>query len=158
MNRRRFAEVMGTVSMGAALAIMPISGRAACGEQDERNAETVRRFVDEVINGGNVDLLDEIGHPDYEPTDPNDAPGRDAWKRRLIDTAEGRAKIIPDFAIAIDEMIAADDRVAMRARVTGNTTAGKKLAVLMLSWFVFRDGRIVQGWDLQDLEALAAAL
>lgn len=152
MNRRTFAVAAG------AFAVRPLATMAACDDQDEANTAVARRFVEDVLNGGNLDLIAEIGHPDYMPTDEANAPGLEAWKQRLAAARERRAPLIPDFAVVIDELIAADGRVAMRARATGNTSAGKNLEVLMLSLFEFKDGKILRAWDLQDTEAFMAAM
>lgn len=152
MNRR-------SLIAGAALAgVWPLSVGAACDASDEANAETMRRYVTEVLNGGDLSVIDQIGHPEYSSMDPDDSPGLEAWKQRIAASRQMVGGFVPDVTYVIEELIAADQRVAMRARLTGNSTSGKVVDVLMLAIVEFRDGKLYKVWDLEDTDAFVAAL
>jgi predicted SnoaL-like aldol condensation-catalyzing enzyme len=48
---------------------------------EENNKALVRRFIEEVFNGGNLDAIDELMAPDY--LDHTVPPGKDAGREGL---------------------------------------------------------------------------
>jgi steroid delta-isomerase-like uncharacterized protein len=122
--------------------------------------EAVRRFVDEVINGGNhaavADLVsaDHVGHcPD------GDLYGPDGVK---LDLRELRTAF-PDLRIELEDVIAAGDRVARRFVLRG-THAGPFLGFPPTGRVVsmggmgidrLRAGRIAETWITFDVRPLS---
>jgi predicted ester cyclase len=111
----------------------------------ERNKHLVRRLVSEVLNGGNLDAIDEI----Y-------APSLAAGARRWI--APFRASF-PDVQMEIVELIAEGDKVVGRFTCSathlgpwlGHGPTGRRFEKIdEVAIFRVRDGRIVRAWSLED--------
>jgi predicted ester cyclase len=111
----------------------------------EANKTVVRRLVNEVLNGGNLELIDEL----Y-------APERAGAAKRWI--TPFRASF-PDVHMEIVELIAEGDKVVGRFTCSathlgawlGHAPTGRRFErVDEVSIFRFRDGRIVHVWSLED--------
>ena len=111
----------------------------------ERNKEVVRRLVDEVLNAGRMDVIDEL----YAPTL---APGAKRW------IAPFRTSF-PDVHMEVVDLIAEDDKVVGRFTCSGthlgewrgHAPTGRRFeAVDEVSIFRFSGGRIVEVWALED--------
>lgn len=76
------------------------------------NKAIMRRYFEDVLNGGNLDAIDELFAPTFAFYDPA-APGgvvRDAsGLRQLI---QGTRAVVPDVHFTVEEMIAEGDKVA----------------------------------------------
>jgi predicted ester cyclase len=111
----------------------------------ERNKATVQRLIAEVLNGGRLDVIDELYAPELA-----------AGARRWI--APFRASF-PDVHMEVVELIAEGDMVVGRFRCSathlgewlGHAPTGRRFErVDEVSIFRFRDGRIVHAWSLED--------
>jgi predicted ester cyclase len=111
----------------------------------EANKTLVRRLVDEVLNGGRLEVIDELYAPE------------------LVAAARGwigpfRASF-PDVHMEIVELIAEGDKVVGRFTCSatqlgawlGQAPTGRRFErVDEVAIFRFRDGRIVDAWSLED--------
>jgi predicted ester cyclase len=106
---------------------------------------TIRRLIDEVMNDGHLEVLDEI----YEP---RLARAARAW------IAPFQASF-PDMRMEIVDLIAEGDQVVGRFRCSGTHTGdwrghpptGRRFERIdEVAIFRFRDGKIVQAWSLED--------
>jgi predicted ester cyclase len=111
----------------------------------ERNKATVQRLIAEVLNGGRLDVIDQLYAPELA-----------AGARRWI--APFRASF-PDVHMEVVELIAEGDKVVGRFRCSathlgewvGHAPTGRRFErVDEVSIFRFRDGRIVHAWSLED--------
>jgi predicted ester cyclase len=111
----------------------------------ERNKATVQRLIAEVLNGGRLDVIDELYAAELA-----------AGARRWI--APFRASF-PDVHMEVVELIAEGDKVVGRFRCSathlgewlGHAPTGRRFErVDEVSIFRFRDGRIVHAWSLED--------
>lgn len=111
----------------------------------DHNKAIVRRLVTEVLNGGNLDVIDEL----Y-------APALAKGARRWI--APFRASF-PDVRMEIVELIAEGDKVVGRFTCSathlgewlGHPPTGRRFEKIdEVAIFRIRDGRIVRGWSLED--------
>jgi predicted ester cyclase len=111
----------------------------------EANKVTVRRLVHEVLNGGRIDLIDELYAPEL-------ASAAEQW------IAPFRASF-PDVQMEVIELIAEDDKVVGRFTCSathqgawrGHPATGRRFErVDEVSIFRFREGRIVAVWSLED--------
>jgi predicted ester cyclase len=111
----------------------------------EPNKATVQRLIAEVLNGGRLDVIDELYAPELA-----------AGARRWI--APFRASF-PDVHMEVVDLIAEGDKVVGRFRCSathlgewlGHAPTGRRFErVDEVSIFRFRDGRIVHAWSLED--------
>jgi predicted ester cyclase len=115
----------------------------------EQNKDLVRRYYDQVINGGN---LDAVG--DYFADDR---------------TAAGVQKgcfyffqAFPDLHCSLDEFVAEGDRVFLRSTMTGShdgefhgiPATGRHIAVASAEVFRIADGKFVGYWCVVDVASL----
>jgi predicted ester cyclase len=111
----------------------------------EANKTVVRRLVDEVLNGGNLELIDVLYAPEIALA-----------ARRWI--TPFRVSFL-DVHMEIVELIAEDDKVVGRFTCSathlgewlGYAPTGRRFErVDEVSIFRFRGGRIVHAWSLED--------
>jgi predicted ester cyclase len=111
----------------------------------EENKAVVRRLVEEVLNEGRLEVVDELYAPGLAPA-----------ARRWI--APFRASF-PDVHMEIVELVAEGDKVVGRFTCSathlgewlGHAPTGRRFErVDEVSIFRFRDGRIAQVWSLED--------
>ena len=127
------------------------------------NEETMRRFVDDVLNGRNLASLDELVDPDYVYR----APGEELRGREgLAALLDGYRSAFPDLEIAIDELVSGDDATVLsftltgthRGDLLGHAPTGHHVRVHGMVRSRFRDGRIVDEWELIDQLSLLQQL
>ena len=111
----------------------------------EANKTVVRRLVDEVFNGGHLEVIDELYAPGLAP----------AAKRWI---APFRASF-PDVHMELIGLIAEGDTVVGRFTCSathlgewlGQAPTGRRFERVDEVWILrFRDSRIAQVWSLED--------
>src|SRR5215469_3932899 len=102
------------------------------------NATIVRRFVDEVITQGNIDMAAQFVWEDVVEQVP--FPGQGPGVEGLKDVLRGMRAAFPDLIFAITEQVAEGDKVVSRFEWTG-THQGEFLGVPAT-------GRFVRVWGI----------
>ena len=111
----------------------------------EANKQLIRRLVDEVMNAGRLDVLDELYHPHL-------AGAARRWIEPFLAS-------FSDVHMRIDELIGEGDQVVGRFTCSGTHTGtwldhpptGRRFTnVAEVYMFRITDGRIVQAWGLED--------
>jgi len=111
----------------------------------EPNKAIVRRLIEEVLNGGRLELIDELCAAGLAPA-----------ARRWI--APFRAAF-PDVHMEVVDLIAEDDKVVGRFRCSGTHEGewrgqpppGRRFERIdEVDIYRLRDGRIVHAWGLED--------
>src|SRR5512146_673588 len=140
----------------------------------EQNKVNYHRFIQEVWNKGNLDVVEEIASPEvvfHSP--PGTPPG---WKGMKQIVASFRAAF-PDVRLIVEDQIAEKDRTVTRLTITGThrgpfysllktlMPTGKMISVQVID--IFRhdaDGKLVECWSgfdvfgmLRQLGAIPAA-
>ena len=106
-------------------------------DTSDQNKANVTRFFNEVFNKGNMDIVDALLHPDYQFNGvPTPAANTKAWAMGL------RAKF-PDLHFSIETILAEDDKVALRWRMTC-TDAGKPVYNLGTNILVMVNGQALR--------------
>ena len=85
------------------------------------NAHIVRRFVDEVITQGDMDLASQFVWEDVVEQVP--FPGQGPGLEGLKDVLRGMRTAFPDLVFAIQEQVTEGDKVASRFEWTGTHKA-----------------------------------
>jgi predicted ester cyclase len=111
----------------------------------DQNKAIVRRLIDEVMNTGRMDVIDELYAPSL-------ASAARAW------IAPFRVSF-PDVQMQIIDLIAEDDQVVGRFKCSGthlgewlgHAPTGRRFrSIDEVYFFRLRDGRIVQAWGIED--------
>jgi len=124
--------------------------------ETERNKAVIRRFVEEVQNGKNFDVYDELNDPDFvnlssPPGVPSDRAGGKVFLQAF-------AQAYPDATFTIDSMIAEGDQVVTKKTMSGTNTgdfAGvpatdRPVTFEYVDIMRVRGGRIVEHWNILD--------
>ena len=119
------------------------------------NKEKVCRIVDEALNKGELDVVDEVLDANYVYHVPgNEVIGPDGFKLY----ASMMRAALPDLHITIDAMVAEGDMVASRFTVTGThqgnfmgvAPTGKKVTISEAVFIRFENGKEVEAWPYAD--------
>jgi steroid delta-isomerase-like uncharacterized protein len=122
----------------------------------ETSKAVARRFIDEVFVAGRLDAVDDLVAPDFVPHSwPGTGPGPAELKRAMKRVFAGLSEV----SMAIEDMIAEDDRVAVRltahavhtGEFMGMPASGKSYTIPEIHIFRVSDGRIAEHWGQADL-------
>ena len=130
----------------------------------ETNEQFVRRWVDEVWNRGNKDLILEYFHAQAEGY--LEGPVVVRGPQELLEQWKVLREAFPDFHLAIEEMISSGEEVAFRWVMTGThrgalldiAPTGRQIAARGQTWVTIRDGKMVKGWDCWNQGRVLAEL
>ena len=129
----------------------------------EANKELIRRYYDEVLNGGDLELLDELAAPDYVENDPfpDQRTGRVGLKDRvtILRTAFTQRWTVED-------VVAEGDKVAARWTSTGTHTGdfmataatGRAFTVAGVDFYRITDLKMAEHWHVVDMLGLMQQL
>ena len=119
-------------------------------------AGVVRRFVDEVINSGKFDMVDELLAPGFVEHQefPGLEPTREGVKKFFMMWREA----FPDTACDIERLVADGDTVALygswsgthQGEFMGAPGTGKRFSVPNADFIRVRDGLAVEHWGVFD--------
>jgi steroid delta-isomerase-like uncharacterized protein len=128
------------------------------------NKAVYRRFVDELFNRDNLDIIDELVAPDVISHSglPGQAPGAAGFK----DAMKLFRKAFPDLRAALEDVVAEGDRVAGRLKVTGThqgdfiglPPTGNPIAYEEMTFVRMAGGRIAEHWSCADAVSLLQAV
>lgn len=130
--------------------------------QETRNKATFDRFHD-AVNSGDLEVIsttiDEMVEPDllFHAPVPSDTTGVHALKR----VWEVLLRAFPDLHVAVEDVIAEGDKLAVRNTVTGTHLGeyrglhptGRSVRYGEIFVFRFTDGRIAEIWGVVDVLA-----
>jgi predicted ester cyclase len=118
------------------------------------NKALVRRYLNEILSAGRLELLDELLSPDFVDSTPG-AP-RDVRGPELVRTAQRRAReIFPEVEYKVEDLIAEGDKVVARytvratSRATGSAP-GRPIEVTGITVFRIAEGKIREAWIVND--------
>lgn len=122
-----------------------------------RNRALGQRYFEEVWNRGRIGALDDLLTADYINHNPSTAdppPGPAGLKPIVVAIREA----FPDLHYEIRDIVATDDTVVIRVRMTGThrgdlfglAPTGKRIAVDQINIERIRDGRIAEHWRVTD--------
>lgn len=123
----------------------------------EANKATIKRFWEEVFNGRNLALVDDLFVEDYvhHGARGQEFAGREALKQDL-----GRYfSAFPDLRVDVEDVFAEGDRVASRVagqgthngELMGIPPTGRKAAASVMCISRFVGNRVAENWELVDL-------
>jgi predicted SnoaL-like aldol condensation-catalyzing enzyme len=121
----------------------------------EENKAVVRRFITEVLEGGNLDTIDEVLAPNYV----NTAMGvTDLAGFKAVWPSMGA--LIPSMRLDIVDLVAEGDAVVARVTTEITLVTGKKIDGRGLTYYRLTDGKIAETdpFERPDLTQELAAL
>lgn len=121
----------------------------------EQNIATQKK-MGEAINSGKLEVLNEVFARNVKDHDP--APDQGDGPQGFIDFFTQFRSAFPDLKIAVENMVADDDNVALAYTVTGThkgnfqgvAATGKKIKARGMQIARFEDGKIVERWGSSD--------
>jgi steroid delta-isomerase-like uncharacterized protein len=126
--------------------------------------EVVTRFLDDVINGGAFELIDELWAADmaWHGGSLGEYHGREQWK--AINTHAATA--FTDMHLTVHDIVTEAEKVAVRFTNSGRHTGqfmgvpatGKQVEWLGIGIYTVRAGKIVDAWFGEDMLGLLLAL
>lgn len=130
----------------------------------EENKALVRRFVEEILNQGNMALAPELIAEDYLELDP--FPGQQPGRVGLIKTITMVRTAFPDLHWTIEEVVAEGQKVAgygiwrgtHQGTFLGIPPTGKQVAVPCMVFDLCVDGKLKASRLLMNLMSLMQQL
>ncbi len=140
---------------------MGVRGGLAPSESDRashnpaRNKAVVERLVRDIVNGGRVELLDEVLAEDFVAHGVGPGPSGAEGMRRLIATWR---EAFPDWHDEITEIVAEGDLVVIKISASGTHTGplmgieptGEAVRWGMIEMVRLSGGRITEQWGYSD--------
>jgi len=131
----------------------------------EQNKALVRKLVEEVINQGNISMIDEFLIPDFvehEELPPGIPPGREAPKTLFTMLRSA----FPDLKATIEHLIAEGDEVVLHMTWTGTQKGdfmgipptGKRISINVIDILGIAEGKFVEHWGVMDSMAMMQQL
>lgn len=129
----------------------------------EANRALMERFIDEVWNKGNLDVADEVFHPQAtSPSAPQLPPGAEGVKM----IAGMFRSAFPDYWMKITHLVAEGDRVAARftqggthkGDLMGIAATGKEVSWTEIGILRIADGKVVESWYEVDMMGMMQQL
>jgi steroid delta-isomerase-like uncharacterized protein len=128
-------------------------------DQDPKKA-IYQRMVDEVVNKGNFDVVEELFDPGY--VDHGAPPGSPAGLEGVKAIFGMFRTAFPDVKFTVDQMVSQDDIVATLVHGEGTQDgpfmgippSGKHAVWRSVGFFRVKDGKIVEHWGIPDLLGL----
>src|SRR5438105_1259616 len=130
----------------------------------ETNKALVQRAMEDGYNTGNLDVMDEVFLPDYVRHEAG-GPGVRSLAEHKADIAKRRAAF-PDSRFEIEQIVSEGDHVAVRYTMTGThrgewrgiMPTGRQVRRASSAFFRVQDGKIAEGWLVNDVHGMLEQL
>jgi steroid delta-isomerase-like uncharacterized protein len=131
----------------------------------DQNEERLKRLYDNVWNGEDLDVVDDLVGAEYVIHDREIAEelgGPELYKALVRMTRE----IFPDMAFSLEDVIAVDDRVVVRWTMRGTheggmmgvEPTGREVSLSAIEINRFEEGKLVETWIQSDMLGLLEQL
>ncbi len=123
----------------------------------EENKAIELRFFEEVVNKGNLAVIDEIVATNF--VQPDAAPGITPDREGMKQFFAMAHSAFPDFHSTLEDMFAEGDKVVQRFTVRGThkgewmgiAPTGKQITIPGIAIHRITGGKIVEGWTSMDM-------
>jgi steroid delta-isomerase-like uncharacterized protein len=130
----------------------------------EENKTLLRSSIEEILNRGNLDALDEFYAVDF--VDHAAIPGTPPGIEGMRQTYNMILSAFNNIHVTIDDMIAEGDKVVLRVTATGThagefmgiPSTGKSISIMEIRIYRIVSGKIVEHWGLLDQTAMMQQL
>jgi steroid delta-isomerase-like uncharacterized protein len=115
------------------------------------NKALIYRLYEEAFMQGNLSIVDELFCADFvDRSTPEQPPGREGVKDYISMVRSG----FPDISIAIEDLIAEEDKVVVRTiwrgthlgEYAGAAPSGRQVTGSIIQIFHLRDGKLSEEW------------
>ena len=122
----------------------------------EENRAIVRRFVEEVQSGGNIDAIDELCSPEFiNHTAPPGVPSNCEGIKQVMAMFR---QAFPDSYFTVEDMVAEGDKVATRKTFRGThqgefmgiPPSGQQVSIGLIDIVRISHGKVVEHWAIGD--------
>jgi steroid delta-isomerase-like uncharacterized protein len=121
----------------------------------EQNRALTRRYYEEVVNEGKLDLVEEVIAPDYVGHEPGEEIQGPAGFKRFLGMMRAA---FPDLNATVEAEIAEGDKVVARYTARGShqgelmgvEPTGKQVEVSGIEINRISGGKIVEQWNMYD--------
>ncbi|HEX2630149.1 MAG TPA: ester cyclase [Chitinophagaceae bacterium] len=121
------------------------------------NEELIKTYFNKAWNAGEVDILDSILDNDYINHTPSTKTGVHD-RKELKTIIQSFRKAFPDLHFSIEDIIATNNRVVARVRMTGThkdslfglPPTGKTVSVNQINIEQIENGRFTEHWRVTD--------
>jgi steroid delta-isomerase-like uncharacterized protein len=128
------------------------------------NAAVVRRYFEEILGTGRLDLLNELVAPEY--VDHTARPGRASGTAGVREVVVLFHTAFPDLVVTLEDTLTEQDRVATRFTIRGTQTGpfaglpptGRQVVITGIAISRVAGGRIAEQWDQADMLGLLQQL
>jgi serine phosphatase RsbU (regulator of sigma subunit)/predicted ester cyclase len=128
---------------------------------EENNKAVVRRFIEEFLNRGNMDVADELLAPDFVARDAltGEEASKEGYKREIVE----QAAVSSDLHFTIEEQIAEGEKVVTRyigsgthdlAEYEGLAPSGVRITIENNDIHRVVEGKIVEERSMSDTSPL----
>jgi len=129
----------------------------------EEHKQLLQRLMEEVFNGGNYDVADQLVAPDFLNHEASEGPRRPEGFKA---TARWLRGAFPDLHTVLHEIVAEGDLVVGRITVSGThrgefmgaQPTGRRFSVQHLHMYRVADGKVAEHWACRDDVAQLAQL
>ena len=127
------------------------------------NKTIVQRMFDEIINKGDVDLVDELFDPAFVTETPQGTFDREGFKQYVLGWRAG----FPDVRCEVTDVVEEGDRIAWAVRATGTHTGdfmgipatGRSIDIQGIDIMRFDGaGLVCEHWGVTDTMAMMQQL
>ena len=136
----------------------------AMRRQSDRNKDLMDRFYAEVVNGGKLDVIDELLAPDF--VEHEEVPGLPKDREGVKQFFGMFRAAFPDVTFTVEAEIAENDLVAARVTIRGThqgefmgiPTTGRAVEFQAMDLVQFADGAARAHWGVTDMVAMLTQL
>lgn len=128
----------------------------------EDNKAKMRQFYEEVVQKGNVAMLDELVAPHF--VDHNPGPGQAPGAEGVMQFFTAMRAALTGLRVSVDHVIAEGDKVvahvSMRGKHTGELMgippSGKEVVMRVSDIVRIENGKAAERWGIEDMSGLVS--
>ncbi len=119
---------------------------------EEENKAIIRGVIEESINRGNLDVIDDVFAPDFvDRSTEEQVPGPEGVRQFISAVRAG----FPDLRVTIDDLIAEGDKVVIRTTwqgthqgtYAGSAPTSRRVSRTMIQIFRLANGKLAEEWN-----------
>ncbi|HSF43207.1 MAG TPA: ester cyclase [Thermoanaerobaculia bacterium] len=155
MNRNRSRLALPALAFLLALPAFAQEPAPPPGTGMDANKALVRRYIEEILSGGKLELLDEIVSPEFVDRTPG-APPQTRGPEVIRESQKRARELFQDIRYTLDDLIAEGDQVVARYTVRATrkpaegSDQGKPIEVTGITIYKIADGKIAETWIVND--------